>query len=262
MNESIFGWIIFGALMGIVPCVIADVIAKVKYPKPVGDSATEKAADTIEALQAAIKRSKESYAALEQKAVICKEELLKAQEKQDALQAEVEKADITAAQILPGAIFTNGTHIVRVTANAGTNAGFSLTNEPSNGLVYLGWLKDEQEVAEFLNRGGNNVRGAPFRPAPQAPALTDTAIDQSYKDHFGTYMPDREPLLWVRKLLGAAPQPAQPLTDSQIIDIAKCECKMHFSNDDIQEDNEIEGIIAFARAIEAALRNGVQHEDA
>ncbi len=57
------------------------------------------------------------------------------------------------------------------------------------------------QMAYGLMHGGSK-HGA----APQAPAPTDTDIDQSYRDHFGTYMPDREPLLWVRKLLGAAPQ--------------------------------------------------------
>jgi uncharacterized protein YlxW (UPF0749 family) len=51
------------------------------------------AADTIEALSVAIERSRESYLALEQKAVLCKEELLKTQQERDALQAEMEAKD-------------------------------------------------------------------------------------------------------------------------------------------------------------------------
>jgi len=59
---------------------------------------------------------------------------------------------------------------------------------------------------------------------------------------------------WARP--AAAPQAPAPLTDAQSIDIAKFECKIQFSNDDIREDNEIETIIALARAILARQSEG------
>ncbi len=46
------------------------------------------------------------------------------------------------------------------------------------------------------------------------------------------------------------------LTDEQILDLAKIECRIQFSSDDIQEDSGIESVIALARAVEAA--HGIQ----
>ena len=53
----------------------------------------------------------------------------------------------------------------------------------------------------------------------------------------------------------AAPQPTQrkPLAEDVIMDLAKIQCGLEFSaDDDILEDQQIESVIALARAIEAA----------
>jgi hypothetical protein len=48
--------------------------------------------------------------------------------------------------------------------------------------------------------------------------------------------------------------PVGELTDRQILDIAKIDCRIEFSNDDIEEDAQIETTITFARAILAAAQ--------
>jgi|JI10StandDraft_1071094.scaffolds.fasta_scaffold1911266_1 hypothetical protein len=43
-------------------------------------------------------------------------------------------------------------------------SGWRLDQVPPNGLVYAPWFRAEQDVAEFLSRGGH-VAGTPFQPA-------------------------------------------------------------------------------------------------
>jgi hypothetical protein len=71
---------------------------------------------------------------------------------------------IQKTNIRPGVIFTNGLSCVRVAVNRGLRAGLRLDHVPSTGLVYAPWFQAEQDVAEFLNRGGH-VGGKPFQPA-------------------------------------------------------------------------------------------------
>lgn len=41
-------------------------------------------------------------------------------------------------------------------------AGMRLDQHPPNGLVYAPWFRSEQDVADFLSRGGHS-NGAPFQ---------------------------------------------------------------------------------------------------
>lgn len=70
---------------------------------------------------------------------------------------------IQQANIQPGAVFSNGSVSVRVAANHGVQTGLRLDQVPSNGIAYAPWFRAEQDVAEFLSRGGH-VAGAPFQP--------------------------------------------------------------------------------------------------
>ena len=62
----------------------------------------------------------------------------------------------------PGDVFSNGSCAVRVAANRGVRAGMRLDQHPPNGLVYAPWFRSEQDVADFLSRGGHS-NGAPFQ---------------------------------------------------------------------------------------------------
>lgn len=73
---------------------------------------------------------------------------------------------IQQTNIQPGAVFSNGSSSVRVAVNCGVRAGLRLDQVPSNGLVHAPWFRAEQDVADFLNRGGH-ATGAPFQPIAQ-----------------------------------------------------------------------------------------------
>lgn len=68
--------------------------------------------------------------------------------------------------IQPGAVFSNGSNNVRVAINLGVRAGLRLDQVPANGLVHAPWFRAEQEVADYLNRGGH-ATGVPFQPIAQ-----------------------------------------------------------------------------------------------
>lgn len=73
---------------------------------------------------------------------------------------------IHVASIRPGAVFSNGSSIVRVATNRGVRAGLRLDQMPANGLAYAPWFRAEQDVADFLNCGGH-VADVPFQPVVQ-----------------------------------------------------------------------------------------------
>ena len=52
----------------------------------------------------------------------------------------------------------------------------------------------------------------------------------------------------------------EPLAESQIIDIARVDCKITFSDDDIEADNQIDSVIALGRMIERAHGIGTPSE--
>ncbi len=70
------------------------------------------------------------------------------------------------SQIKPGSVFSNGTHTVRIAANIGVRSGLRLDQYPQNGLVYAPWFRSEQDVADFLSRGGHSS-GTPFQRVNQ-----------------------------------------------------------------------------------------------
>lgn len=70
---------------------------------------------------------------------------------------------IQPIQVKMGAVFSNGTHSVRVAKNAGLGAGLRLDQLPANGMVFAPWFRTEHELADFLNVGGH-VQSAPFTP--------------------------------------------------------------------------------------------------
>lgn len=70
------------------------------------------------------------------------------------------------SNIQPGAAFTNGSRSVRVAVNHGVRGGLRLDQEPPSGLVHVPWFRAEQDVADFLNRGGH-ATGVPFQPIAQ-----------------------------------------------------------------------------------------------
>lgn len=73
---------------------------------------------------------------------------------------------IQVSDVRPGAVFSNGSTSVRVATNRGVRAGLRLDQAQLNGLVYAPWFRVEQDVADFLNRGGHTT-GAPFQPIAQ-----------------------------------------------------------------------------------------------
>lgn len=73
---------------------------------------------------------------------------------------------IQETDIQPGAVFSDGSSSVRVAVNCGVRAGLRLDQVPSNGLVRAPWFRAEQNVADFLNRGGH-AKGVPFQPVAQ-----------------------------------------------------------------------------------------------
>lgn len=73
---------------------------------------------------------------------------------------------IQQTNIQPGAVFSNGSISVRVAVSCGVRAGLRLDQVSSNGLVYAPWFRAEQDVADFLNRGGHTT-GVPFQPIAQ-----------------------------------------------------------------------------------------------
>ena len=78
-----------------------------------GDAGQPATPDTIEALQVAIERSKESYSVLEKKAVLIKEEFMKAQEEKDDLQAEVERLKQENAELAASPLSEEALDILR-----------------------------------------------------------------------------------------------------------------------------------------------------
>lgn len=123
------------------------------------------AANTIKALQVAIERKKESYAALEQKAVICKEELLKAQEEKDALQAEVERLDRESQNLSNQLGDCDRARLKLLTELA------ALKSAEPVGTAYKHWINAEMwQIKAVLNK--DVPEGTPLYagPAPQAPA--------------------------------------------------------------------------------------------
>ena len=122
--------------------------------------------DTIEALQAALERSKESYLALEQKAVLCKEELLKTQQAQQDHIADASKM-VPAWQPIETAP-RDGTCILLADGRTVTARIYD-----TNGGKYP-WLVLDERCSDFTNGWQDVERYGPKFWMPLPPALEAT----------------------------------------------------------------------------------------